>query len=131
MRFSTFAFALLLCGCGPAPRPTDPVPPPEIHDVHWTALTRDYPTASSYAGRTVRVRLAKGEYAHEGNELRVWANDRTVPAILLIRLAAPPPPGDGPLVVVGTCRGATRDGVWRSPRADYFVTVTEATASVP
>jgi hypothetical protein len=120
----------LFCGCGtPATQPA-----PVTDEVHWLALTRDYQTASAYTGRTVRLHLAKGEYAAEGRELRVWANSRDVPPVLVVRLREPLPAAlDGAaLVVVGTCAGATRDGVRRTARGvDYFVSVDDATARAP
>jgi hypothetical protein len=120
----------LFCGCGTTA--TQPAPPTD--EVHWLALTRDYQTATAYAGRTVRLHLARTEYACEGRELRVWANDRTVPPVLVVHLREPLPAAlnGAALVVVGTCAGATRDGVRRTARGtDFCVTVNDATARAP
>jgi hypothetical protein len=120
---------LVLClGCAsPATRPAPPA-----DEVHWLALTRDEQTAAAYTGRAVRLHLSRGEYACEGRELRVWANARDVPPVLVVRLREPLPAAlsGAALVVTGTCAGPTRDGIRRTARGcDYFVTVEDATAT--
>ena len=94
-----------------------------IYDVSWLVLCRDYPTASAYTNKRVRIRLDKDSFSIAGREIRVWANQpMDAPPILICVCHDTIPPGEN-LIVSGVCRGPTRDGVVRTRTADFYVVV--------
>lgn len=103
----------------------------DIHAVGWTDLTRDHTTASAYLNRRVRFHLAPGDYDLVGSEIRVFANMRTVPAIIVCRCDSLPSATPKPvaLVVVGTVTSITRDGHMRHSAADFWILVEAATVT--
>ena len=117
-------------GCRPDPATNAERKPPPL-DVHWASVVRDHHTALAYSGVRVRVRLDPHEYApaesNRGWELRVWGGDRAVPPLLLFALDERPP--SGPVIVVGTCLPAIRDGIWRTPRHDFSVVIADCVVS--
>jgi hypothetical protein len=117
-------FALYLSGCA-APEPTAPA---VVYDVSPWALARDYPTALSYSGCTVRVRLERDSYAADGCELRVAGGIPFTPPLLVFRCREVPPAG-GTLVVTGRVLHPVRDGAWRTTRADFCVVVTDCSVT--
>lgn len=124
LMFVVMACVLIPVGCGPnAAETTAPVRVPPL-DLHWPVLLRDHATATAYAGKKIRVRLDKDDYACEVVngccEVRVWASHRNCTPAVVFLCEMPP---DGHIVVVGTCREPVRDGKWRSPRVDYCITV--------
>lgn len=123
MRHLALVLVLCLPACGPS-TPTIPVPPrPDVFSVSWQALTRDYTTANAYKGHRVRMVILHTDYDVQGSELHVWANARDVPPILVCHCDSITVAPKSPVVVVGTCRGATRDGIHRKPGGDFRVTV--------
>ncbi len=128
-----FAIAIpLSCGgCQPEPATVPTVTKQPPADVHYAVLYRDLDTANAYRNVRVRCRLEPADYLTvptlEGWELRVWAGDRAAPPVLVFQCDEGP--ADGSITVVGVCQGAERDGVWRSPRADFRVTVRECRVS--
>lgn len=89
---------------------------------------RDRQTAQAYANVRVRFHVARQECAVEGRTLRIWANDRTVPPVIIVACAEPIS-GDGPFIVVGTAAAPTVDGVSRALRVDFWVAITNATVT--
>ncbi len=90
----------------------------------WRDLVRDYPTAIAYVTRRVRFTVGKRDWAIRDGQVVVWHNDRTVPPILLLVCLVVPIEGTT-IDVIGTITEVKRDGIWRHPRADFFVTVTD------
>lgn len=116
--FFLWCGCVLCLSCGPKPTTA----PTITHDVAWQALVRDHTTASAYQNHRIRVQLDAAEYEHADGEVRVWAGARTMPPVLVFKLAGKLEQ-PAPIVIVGTVRHIIRDGVWRSPRTDFCVTV--------
>ncbi len=126
------AIPLGCLGCQPVPPvATEPAVKPPPLDVNYTVLYRDLDTALAYKGFRVRCRLGADEYKvnrTEGRwELHVWAGDRAAPPVLIFCCEDGPP--EGPVTIVGVCYAVERDGVWRSPRADFRVIVGDCQVS--
>ena len=124
---SRFAFLLaivvsLVPGCGP-PAPTGPE---SVYSVGVYRLARDYPTAQSYAGALVRVRLPAGSYTAAGSELRVSGDAPGSPPLVVFACRDPLGPGPAPAVeVVGRVLAPVRDRVFRTATADFMVRVAD------
>jgi hypothetical protein len=126
-----FCFAIVLPfvpGCGP-PAPTGPE---SVYSVGVYRLARDYPTAQSYAGALVRVRLAADSYTSSGSELRVSGDAPGSPPLVVFACRDPLGPGPAPAVeVVGRVLSPVRDRVFRTATADFSVRVVDCHVSPP
>ena len=129
-RFVAFCFAIVLPlvpGCGP-PAPTGPE---SVYSVSAHRLARDYPTAQSYAGALVRVRLAAGSYTAAGRELRVPGTVAGSPPLVVFDCLDRPRDGSPAVEVVGRVLSPARDRVFRTALADFSVRVVDCHVSPP
>ena len=123
-RFAAFCFAIVLSlvpGCGP-PAPTGPE---SVYSVGVYRLARDYPTAQSYAGAMVRVRLAAGSYTSSGSELRVSGDAPGSPPLVVFDCLDRPRDGSPAVEVVGRVLSPVRDRIFRTALADFSVRVVD------
>ena len=129
IRLSLFVVcSIITLGCGPS-TPTRQEPPPAIFDVNYRVLVRDLPTASSYTGRRVRVRIDRSEYVVVDHSIHLWATERGARPALILHFMDTPPAGVN-LTVTGTCGSPVEDGLWRGPRCDFSLTVTDCAWTV-
>ena len=117
-----------IVGCPPAPEPTTQTNT-KIHDVGWVGMTRDFNTALAFKGHRVRIRIEANEYTIVGLEIHIPANlTGTKPIVIIKGLDQVPRANTQPITIIGISQGPTRDGVWRTASADFFVQIDEATA---
>lgn len=107
--------------------------PEQVHEIGIDSLVRSFETAQSYSGRLVKLTLQPGTYSLFGREVHVSGTLPSRPPIVVFQLApaASLPDPKRPLYLVGRCGAAVRDGVWRSSRANYSVTVADCLAAQP
>lgn len=119
-----FFFAIVLPfapGCGP-PAPTGPE---SVYSVSALRLARDYPTAQSYAGQMVRVRLAAGSYSVAGSELRVSGTAAGTPPLVVFACRDRVEESSTSVEVVGRVLSPVRDKIFRTALADFSVRVVD------
>lgn len=108
--------------------------PEEVHEIPIASLSRDFSTAQSYSGKLVKLTLQPGTYTTLGREVHVNGPVPNRPPIVVFQLApAASLPSDPkrPVYLVGRCGAVVRDGIYRSSRANYFVTVADCLAAQP
>lgn len=116
--------ALTSAACGP----TNPNPA-QVYDVGVYTLARDIQTAESYAGCMIRVRVERSKYTAAGSSVHVHGTvPDTPPLVIFVCVGAVPADAPRGLVLTGRCKGPTRDGVFRTARADFVVTVLDCSA---
>ncbi len=121
-RILSFWCAVLLSFClSCKSTQTTKKPREEVFDVSWTNLVRDHQTAVAYRGHKIRFRLDGGDYQIVGQELHVCGMNRNNGPVILCTGSSFKK--GGRVTVVGVCREVVRDGVWRSPRTNFYVVV--------
>lgn len=124
MKRLLFLLLPLLVSCGRGSQTTATTAALVPADVGWMVLTRDIQTARNYTGIWIRVRLQHTEYEAGVREIRVWADGKGRPPILVFRLDGEVViPERARLVITGKCAGPQVDGVTRKRGADYCVYV--------
>ena len=103
---------------------TKPEPKETVYHVSLGALTRDYLAAKSYAGFLIEMRLSKYAYEFSPGEIRIMGEVPGSPPLVIFHCAFIPNERI-PLVIQGRCLIPRRDGIWRTPMADFYVTVEE------
>lgn len=127
MRLLALSILVLLPGCGPAPAPS----PREIPNQVWTVspefLTRDIETAKLYAGYRVRLALPAQTYTVvKPGELAFAASFPGVSPLIDFKcIGSVPTMNKQSIILVGVCRDPVHDGVWRTHRADFHITIDE------
>ena len=126
MRLFALALFTFVSGCmghkAPPPRPI----PPTVWIVSAEFLTRDFETADTYRDCRVRVALPPRSYQIAPEEIVVPAHIvGAAPIIVFHCLGTVPRDNHSSCVIVGICRGPTRDGHWRTHRVDFSVSVEE------
>lgn len=104
-----------------------------VHEIGIESLTRDYNVARAFAGHTIKVRIDPGWYAVVGREIHVpGTTPYTTPiAVFQLHSASSIPDPKQQVYIVGRCGTPVRDGVRRSMRADYRVTITDCLVAQP
>ena len=128
MRLFALSLLALVSGChGTAPKPTHREIPRTVWSVSAEFLTRDYDTAENYRDCRIRVSLRSRQYRIvDAADLAIPShNPGLSPLIVFHCISDTPRDNTFSCVVVGICRGPIRDGQWRTPRADFSITVDE------
>lgn len=125
-RISLLLGICLCVSCGPTVSSTKKDQP--IYDVAWISLSNDYHTANSYRNQRVRIRIDASDYEVVGNSIQVYLGKKATPCFIKCDCREVPPSKSN-LIISGTCLGPTRDGIWRSPRTDFYITVVDCVVS--
>lgn len=108
-------------------------PDEHVHEIGVESLVRGLTVARAFDGKLVKVRIDPGWYVVAGREIRVHGTvPHTTPIVtFVLHPTATPPDPKRQVYVIGRCGAADHDGVRRSARADYCVTVRDCLAAQP
>lgn len=125
-RLLLFGVVMMVSGCT---RKTDP----QVHEIGLDSLTRSYQVAGSFTGKLVKLTIPPESYSVVNRELHVSGTVPRTPPLVVFKLSplASLPDPKKTVVVIGKCGEPQRDGVWRSFRADYSVTVADCLVAQP
>lgn len=126
--------AALFAGCGPAEptrRGRADRPPVRVDPLDLVDAYRLFPGVRAYDG--IVVECPADQLAPAGTEAHWFRfkGARQPPPAVVFRFPGPCPPLPPGGSVVGTCRGAVRDGVPRGVRVDFVVVVEGCAVSPP
>lgn len=127
---------LILMGLLPflsvACRSASPPAPEQIYAVSPYTLCRDLQMARDFANCRVRMVFNAGDYVVAADCLQMPSSIPNAPPIMVLRPAADQllPIAGQTVTVVGRCGQPIHDGVWRTRRVDFWLTVSECTFTV-
>lgn len=123
-RFAMMPLALLLLGCGPG-SPTNQTPPTvyQISPHQLATIYRHDPRDRTWINQHVECHLKPQTYSVLPDRIEAHCVNQGRSGCVHFFTTFAPKDNTQPLILVGICRGITRDGMFREPGVDYFVHV--------
>lgn len=123
-RRAMMPLSILLLGCGPG-SPTN-APTPTVYSISPHQLATIYrhdPRDRTWLNQHVECHLEPGSYSTHADRIEAHCVNPGRSGCVHFFTGFTPKDNTQPLVLVGICRGITRDGQFREPGVDYYVRV--------